>query len=111
MMRRVFTSVTLGIVALAWAASAGAQSAHRIEKKTYGCQSEEMFGKIVGYSASRDNVAFKKALGAGLANGQCDIFDVGESVELTDTSIFTGKVKIRRRGDVVEYWTFIEHVK
>lgn len=39
------------------------------------------------------------------------MLSTGESVQLTDTSVFSGMVKVRRVGDTDEYWTNIEAIK
>ena len=58
-----------------------------------------------------DEVAFKKALMAGVLSGICTVFKLGEKVYITDTSIFSGLVKVRRPGETIEYWTAIEAVQ
>ena len=39
------------------------------------------------------------------------MFTNGEVVYIADTAIFSGLVKVRRRGDTNEYWTNLEAVK
>lgn len=77
----------------------------------FGCTSKDYFEKIASYAADKDLEAFKKALLAGLLDGTCTMFKRGETVYLEDTSIFSGLVKVRRRGETLEYWTAMEAVK
>lgn len=58
-----------------------------------------------------DKQAFQQALTAGLLLGECIMFKNGEVVFIVDTAIFSGLVKVRRKGELVEYWTNIEAVK
>jgi hypothetical protein len=110
-MRRVSVLIAMGTAMLGFASAAPAQSNHQVVKATYGCQSKDVFDKLVHYSVDNDNVAFKKGLTAAIYSGQCSIFQAGEAVELADVAMFSGTVKVRRRGDTDEYWTFMERVK
>jgi hypothetical protein len=84
----------------------------RIKSDGYvGCKTREYSDKLDQYAANRDRQAFENALAAGILSGECTRFRAGESVFLTDTAIFSGLVKIRRAGDLSEYWTNIEAVK
>ncbi len=76
----------------------------------FGCQSRDYFEKIVGFAAQRDNEAFSKALAAGILQGNCIRFTARETVFLEDTAIFSGLVKVRRKGETSEYWTNLEAV-
>jgi len=67
--------------------------------------------KIAQYVAQGDKEAFKKALGAELITGECVQFKANERVLISDTAIFSGLVKVRRPGEISEYWTNIEAVK
>lgn len=77
----------------------------------FGCTSRDYFEKLVGYAVEKDKEAFTKALTAGLLAGTCTTFKNGEVVYITDTAIFSGLVKVRRKGETQEYWTNIEAVK
>jgi hypothetical protein len=39
------------------------------------------------------------------------MFKNGEVVYITDTAIFSGIIKVRRKGETKEYWTNTEAVK
>jgi hypothetical protein len=77
----------------------------------FGCTSKEYHGKLINYAVQKDMEAFKKGLTAGVLIGMCVLFKSGELVFLTDTAIFSGLVKVRRKDEVAEYWTNIEAVK
>ena len=70
-----------------------------------GCTSKAYMQKLVSYADDRDLVAFKKALIVGVATGECIIFENGEAVFITDTSLFSGLVEVRLKGDTTTYWT------
>ena len=77
----------------------------------YACTDRDYFEKLVRYAVQKDNQAFAKALTTGLLVGTCTAFKNGEVVYIADTAIFSGLVKVRRKGETQEYWTNIEAVK
>ena len=77
----------------------------------FGCADREQHGKLVQYAVQKDEEAFKRALAAGILAGACTMFKDGEPIYIADTAIFSGLVKVRRKGEVKEYWTNIEAVK
>ena len=99
------------MTAFTFCAPAYAQSKHIVGDSHFGCVSKDYFNKLVGYAVDKDMEAFKKGLVAGMLTGQCTLFKSGEEVFLTDTSIFSGLIQVRRRGDTTAYWTNIEAVK
>ena len=103
--------VFLFIAACLAYAPAYAQNYHVVGEGVVGCVSKDYFSKLVGYTVDKDLRAFKKGLEAGLLTGQCTWFKNGEAVFVTDTSIFSGLVQIRRKGDTTAYWTNIEAIK
>jgi hypothetical protein len=111
-MKRVAIAVAASAILMSIAMNAMAGSLdYTVTKKTFGCQSKELFDKINGYD---DDVAFHKALTMGLSNGNCDIFQIGETLGFVDggfTDGLNGRVKVRRRGDVEEYWISLSMVK
>lgn len=76
----------------------------------FGCASQEYLDKLVGYIVQQDKAALVKGLSAGVAVEQCTMFTHGEEVFIADTAIFSGLVKVRRKGEVAEYWTATESV-
>lgn len=77
----------------------------------FGCVDREYFDNLVGYIVEEDKEAFTKAMAAGLLTGECTTFKNGEVVYISDTSIFSGIIKVRRKGDTKKYCTYIEAVK
>ncbi len=75
-----------------------------------GCTDREYFSKLIGYAAQNDTQAFSQALAAGILRGVCTRFTSGEEVFIADTAVFSGLVKVRRKGETVEYWTNLEAV-
>lgn len=98
-------------ILMAFSASAYADTVWISGKTRFGCATKEYFRKLVGFAVNDDTEAFKRSLAAGILAGQCIIFQNGEPVFLADTSILAGLVKVRRKGDVEEYWTNLEAVK
>ena len=59
-----------------------------------------------GYLAAHDSAAFDRAAAEAVVTGQCTTFDEGEAVFVVDSAGALGTmVKIRQRGQTVEYWT------
>lgn len=77
----------------------------------FGCTDRKYFEKLVDYAVQKDEQAFKQALAAGILTGACTMFKDGEVVYITDTAIFSGLVKVRRKGELQEFWTNIEAVE
>ncbi len=89
-----------------------ASGAHIINGDSwFGASSKELFEKLVQYSVQGDSAAFGKLMTAGLLTGETTMFKNGEEVLLADTAIFSGMIKVRRKGDTQEYWTNIEATK
>ena len=76
----------------------------------YGCTDRDFFKKLTQYAVQGDQQAWTEALTACLLAGDCTIFKDGEVVHITDTAIFSGLIKVRRQGELTEYWTNIEAV-
>lgn len=77
----------------------------------FGCTDREYFSKLVDYAVQDDQQAFSQALATGVVAGVCTTFTNGENVFITDTAVFSGLVKVRRRGEITEYWTNLEAIK
>ena len=89
-----------------------ATGARRITGNTwFGCQDRSSFSRVSRYFHQKDFIAYRKALAVGQRTGDCTTFKNGEEVFLADTAILSGLVKLRRKGEVVEYWTNIEATK
>lgn len=74
----------------------------------YGCIDKDYFDKTIEMVAQGDREAFAKILGAGIATGVCTMFTANEPVYLVKSGILT--IKIRRKGDVAEYWVDTQSV-
>lgn len=77
-------------------------------KQFLACNNKEYYEKQLRYITDRDPVALVR--GATAAKG-CTIFRYGEVVLLEDTAVFSGEVKLRRKGETAEYWTAMEAIK
>lgn len=76
-----------------------------------GCQDKKYEETLINYAVNHDIEAFKKGLAIGIYHGNCTAFKQGETVYVTETSVLSGMVKIRRKGQSQEYWTIIEAIK
>ncbi len=104
-------TVVAGITLSLLAGMGNAQGMRISSDGHIGCTSREYFKKLVRYAGDNDKDAFKQGLVAGMLTGECTAFKDGELVYTTDTALFSGLVKIRRKGSTTEYWTNIETVK
>ena len=77
----------------------------------FGCIDLDYHKKLTHYAVQKDMEAFTKGLTDGLLLGKCTLFKSGEEVFLVDTALFSDLVKLRRKGDTVEYWVIIEAIK
>lgn len=77
----------------------------------FGCTSKEYHKKLLGFVVDHDKAAFEQGLSAGISTGLCTVFHSGEAVFLSDTAVFSGLVKLRRKGESLEYWTAMEAVR
>lgn len=68
--------------------------------------SEELLSKAVSYAVAKDQAAFDTLI----ASGAVIWLKGGVEVQIVDTKIFSGKVKIRPIGQTLELWTLIEGV-
>jgi hypothetical protein len=69
--------------------------------------SEELLDKAISYSVAKDQVALNKLI----ASGRVIWLKGGIKVQIVDTKIFKGKVKVRPIGETFELWTVSEAVK
>jgi hypothetical protein len=76
-----------------------------------GCLDRDFFKQLVGFAAVKDNEAFARSLNAGLQLGACTRFQPGEVVFLEEAGIFSGLVRIRRKGETSAYWTNTEAIR
>jgi len=69
--------------------------------------SEKLLDRVVDLSVAKDYEALQKLLDSGLVI----ILKKGIKVEVMDTKLFSGKVKIRPFGSNLELWTVIEAIE
>src|SRR5215510_1507172 len=90
----------------------GEAESRRISGDTFfGCTDLDYHKKLTQYAVQKDIEAFTKGLTDGLLHGKCTLFKTGEEVVLVDTVMFSGLIKLSRKGDTVEYWTIIEAIR
>lgn len=77
----------------------------------WGCQSREEITDLRRLLIEGDKEAFGERMALDLVAGRCAAFEDGDVVFVRDTAVFAGIVKVRRQGDVEEYWTAIEAVE
>ena len=65
-----------------------------------GCQSRNYYETIVRH-ATQDPEAFRQVM----LSGDCVVLAKNETVYILERAFFSGLVKVRRRGELVEYWT------
>ena len=75
------------------------------------CISKEWADKIIDANADGDKEAFVKLAQVGIASGKCIMLDQGERVFLEDSTFSGADAKVRRKGDVTDYWTFLGAVQ
>lgn len=76
-----------------------------------GTISRQTYTDLTRYAVQGDQDAFVKAASRGLINGNITHFKAGEELFLVKMEIFTGLMKVRRKGDTAEYWTSVETAK
>ena len=76
----------------------------------HGCTELDYFNKIDSYHQV-DMDAWIKTLSAGLENGKCIQFKNGEEVLIIDSLLSSHRIKVCRKGQTKEYWTFDIAVK
>ncbi|MFZ5774165.1 MAG: hypothetical protein ACOY3Z_01575 [Thermodesulfobacteriota bacterium] len=113
--KRIATSIAFSMIILVFG-TLGFSEASADEKVVtgnnhYGCTSLDYQKKLLGFVVDRDRAAFERGLAAGIAAGGCTVFHTGDRVFLADTAITSGMVKLRRKGEVAEYWTAMEAIR
>lgn len=108
-LRYAISTTMIIVMTLTIAGTASAQTSRKIKDDNYfGCTDKEYFDKLIKYIVDEDIEAFKKGLMAGIITEECTLFKKGEAVYVVDTKIFSGLAKVRRKGNVREYWTNLE---
>ena len=84
---------------------------HIVGDSWFGATSKKELEEITRYATQKDAQAFKDAMVMGIANKKMTFFKNDEEVFLMDTAVLSGLVKVRRKGETVGYWTYLEAVK
>lgn len=77
----------------------------------FGCTDLKHLAELTQLVDQGKRGAFQTLLGIGQITGTCTVFKDGEVVYLADEPILRSFIKVRREGEVQEYWTFTEAVK
>lgn len=72
----------------------------------FACASYDQFDEFIKYLVDQD----KEAAAQLLVSGECSELKAGVPVEIVDTKILSGAVRIRPRGSRASVWTNIEAI-
>ena len=76
-----------------------------------GCQSKELWHKIMTFTEVRDSEAIRKTIHEGFAIKNCIMLEKGTVVFLTSQDTQNGYGRVRPRGVLEEYWTSLQVLK
>jgi len=108
-MKRLF-GVVFFVMILAMAAGQVDAQDRVITKEQLGCEDHEYLSKLVGFANSGDMDAFRKSMLFGIMTDVCTMFEIGQPVYLTGTRLRSGLVKVRKPGEIREYYIILEAV-
>lgn len=77
----------------------------------FGFINESDLDKIDEYIIAKDNEALEKALMTLLLSDRATPFQRGEDVYIVDKNVWKDLVKLRRKGELAEYWAFKQVVE
>lgn len=77
----------------------------------FGFVAESDLKKISEYIVAKDDEAFKKAMMVLLMSDMAISLQKGDMVYVVDRSVWKGTIKIRKKGELSEYWTFKEVIE
>lgn len=77
----------------------------KIKRAYTGFINEKDLDKLCDMLASNDTDAGDTFIGINLVDGKATVFTVGEEVYFSDRKVWKEYVKIRRKGEITEYWT------
>ena len=80
---------------------------YRVKEGALGFRSKENFEKYLQFIQQKDMEAAKKYSTAGLLTGEAEWFSDGETVFVSDTSIWSNMAKVHRTGETAEYWVLM----
>jgi len=99
--------IAIAAVAITAAATAQPLSAATTVGGYLASPSKELLEKATSYAVAKDEAALKKLMEGGMVIS----LKAGIDIEIVETKLFSGLVKIRPRGETLELWTVIEAVK
>lgn len=70
---------------------------------TIGCRQKAQLQKFADYKS--DQEALNQYVALMIASGECTTFDKGEIALYVDSAFFDEMVKLRRKGNLFEFWT------
>lgn len=77
----------------------------------FGFSKKEDLNNATEYANNGDKEAWASAMTKGMLNGTIIRFKNGEKIFVKDIEMFSGIVKLRRKGDTKEYWTNYEAIQ
>lgn len=105
MRRIIYLIIIAGFLGFIFVSSAIPQTIY-ITKSYFASPYEDVLDKAVQYAVAHDEAALKKLM----QQGTLFILKPGLEVYLVESRIFSGKVKIRPRGQTFELWTVSEAI-
>jgi hypothetical protein len=88
-----------------------ADGAKRVNGKRIGCSDRDYYSRLLRMAAQGDDAALKQGVLVGVASGKCTVFEDQDPVFIADSAVFAGLVKLRRQGEMAEYWAPIESIQ
>ncbi len=117
-LRGFFALIFLVIVVIYWSKIPGSDSNSTIKnsftigsertilKDWVGCKDKGDLESIKRYVSQNDDIAYKKQMIATIGTGRCIFLEHFDEVYIVDIDSWGGVVKIRKKGDTNEYWTY-----
>lgn len=107
-LNQIATAVLIAAFSTQTASTEASSNAGQMKRSAFGCQSRDEYYEIA--RLSDDKEAFTKALLAKLGSGRCMLLETGQQVYLVESSLFSGMVRVRPKGDPTNFWTNSEGV-
>lgn len=73
-----------------------------------GCSSERRYEKLMKFAVQNDDEAFRRELTIGVSEGDCTVFEDNQPVYMSSGNALSGRAKLRRPGETIEYWAPFE---
>ena len=75
-----------------------------VVKKFPGCQTRTVMDRVMELIDQKDYMAADKIFETGFRTGDCQVFEIGQSVVLESREIFSGLSKIHLKGAPASFW-------